>query len=57
MSPGVSDVFPIAFYLLFLILVMVVYTVPMLACVEAPIPVVGYILGLVYCAIRCMYIV
>ena len=43
--------FNIAFVIMFLVSVVIIITYPILACVEAPIPLVGYIMGAIYCDI------
>ena len=43
--------YDLAFVIMFLVTVVIISTYPILACLEAPIPLVGYIMGAIYCDI------
>ena len=44
----IVPIFNIAFVIMFLVSVVIIITYPILACVEAPIPLVGYFIGAIY---------
>ena len=44
----IAPISNIAFVIMYMVSVVIVITYPILACVEAPIPLMGYIIGAIY---------